>query len=768
MRKSFLSSVVVALLIFAISSNSFGEDKGITISNPGLGDVLLAPLYDVRNLANPDTREGTTFLTTQQTLILIVNTDPVNGVIARLRFKEWERGREVLDFDIPLTSNDVWVGDVSRLFSGGAAIYSPDRYVSNMPATFDTPFTTSPFPVSGFAFRPYLIESSEPNPIARTEYGYFEVIGEEKVGAMTPSGTFPRLATGVSRDVENVLMGIVYIIRPEVAISHQYNMTAIANFAIDPLGIRKSPTTVFPNLLNDVQGEGTNPGSGGFNQLEAILSKRNVHFQYSAGIDPADNTNTPMSTSVVITFPTKHFHYSEVTPYSIWAADYPYGTPFTGSRETVGDNLLPPGQPFPDYGEAFTYTIWDRSEHRLMPILPPTDPSFPKPKLPYEVNVIGLYPADSVVLGFRNNVGISTANSYYGTVFYSGWGRIDLSPDLSSGGYDTRTYVQGEEGMFNFFGNLYSAYRGLPAIGVVMTEFFNDPLRTYYGGTAPWQYSADWRTSLISTYVLQVNSSDPGVYIRLSQADNSGQKDGTAPFTRIYNQGTTVTLTAPSTYDSKSFSNWSGDADCSDGVVTMNSNKACTATFNPQVVGYTLTVIKSGTGSGTVTSSPAGIDCGDDCSETYSEVQKVKLTAKTDADSTFAGWSGECSGTGSCQVTVDGPKTVRGSFTLKIPDISVAQTFLDFGSVKVGKKVTKTLKITNNGSGDLMITLSGLEETDFGIQGSSSVTIKAKKSYSLKVVFTPTSAGSKTAKLEIHSNDPDTPTLEISMSGTGQ
>ena len=116
--------------------------------------------------------------------------------------------------------------------------------------------------------------------------------------------------------------------------------------------------------------------------------------------------------------------------------------------------------------------------------------------------------------------------------------------------------------------------------------------------------------------------------------------------------------------------------------------------------------------------------------------------------------------------TIDIPLTATLPATT--PDISVAQTTLDFGSIKVGKKVTKTLKITNNGSGDLVITLSGLEETDFGIQGSSSVTIKGKKSYSLKVVFTPTSAGSKTAKLEIHSNDPDTPTLEISMSGTGQ
>jgi preprotein translocase subunit YajC len=101
------------------------------------------------------------------------------------------------------------------------------------------------------------------------------------------------------------------------------------------------------------------------------------------------------------------------------------------------------------------------------------------------------------------------------------------------------------------------------------------------------------------------------------------------------------------------------------------------------------------------------------------------------------------------------------------PDISIAQTSIDFWSIKLGKKVTKTLKITNNGTGDLVITLSGLEGTDFSIQGSSSVTIKAKKSYSLKVLFTPTSAELKTATLRSTSNDPDTPVLDRSLSGTG-
>jgi len=179
---------------------------------------------------------------------------------------------------------------------------------------------------------------------------------------------------------------------------------------------------------------------------------------------------------------------------------------------------------------------------------------------------------------------------------------------------------------------------------------------------------------------------------------------------------------------------------------------------------FTLTISKSGTGNGTVTSSPAGINCGSDCTEDFKVGTKITLKAKADTNSTFTGWlGGGCSGTGTCVVIMNADIAVTAAFAAKTPDISVPSSSVDFGSVKSGKKTTKTLKITNNGSGNLVITLSGLEGTDFSIQGSSSVSIKAKKSYSLKVLCTPTSGGLKTATLEIDSNDADTPTLEISL-----
>src|SRR6185503_19226717 len=77
---------------------------------------------------------------------------------------------------------------------------------------------------------------------------------------------------------------------------------------------------------------------------------------------------------------------------------------------------------------------------------------------------------------------------------------------------------------------------------------------------------------------------------------------------------------------------------------------------------FTLVVAKVGTGSGTVTSSPAGIDCGPTCSTSYTANTVVNLTASPAAGSIFAGWGGACSGSGACQITMNAPKAVTATF----------------------------------------------------------------------------------------------------------
>ncbi len=68
-----------------------------------------------------------------------------------------------------------------------------------------------------------------------------------------------------------------------------------------------------------------------------------------------------------------------------------------------------------------------------------------------------------------------------------------------------------------------------------------------------------------STYVLTINSAGPasGISILVSAADNNGASSGTTPFTRTYNSGTQVTLSAPLTSGSYGFVSWSGCASTS-------------------------------------------------------------------------------------------------------------------------------------------------------------------------------------------------------------
>ncbi len=93
----------------------------------------------------------------------------------------------------------------------------------------------------------------------------------------------------------------------------------------------------------------------------------------------------------------------------------------------------------------------------------------------------------------------------------------------------------------------------------------------------------------------------------------------------------------------------------------INQSDIALTLIGPACTGYTLNVSKSGSGSGTVTSSPIGIDCGADCSQEYGSGLAITLTATAATGSTFAGWSGDADCTDG-QVIMDANKTCTASF----------------------------------------------------------------------------------------------------------
>jgi hypothetical protein len=108
---------------------------------------------------------------------------------------------------------------------------------------------------------------------------------------------------------------------------------------------------------------------------------------------------------------------------------------------------------------------------------------------------------------------------------------------------------------------------------------------------------------------------------------------------------------------------------------------------------YTLVTTKSGTGSGTITNSPSGL--------TFNPGTSVTLSAIADAKSSFAGWSGACSGTGStCAIIMNSNVSVNASFAAKVFTITAntgtGGTITPSGSVSVNSGDSQSFTVKPN------------------------------------------------------------------------
>ena len=150
-----------------------------------------------------------------------------------------------------------------------------------------------------------------------------------------------------------------------------------------------------------------------------------------------------------------------------------------------------------------------------------------------------------------------------------------------------------------------------------------------------------------------------------------------------YDYGTHVSLTAtPSGTDA--FTGWSGGGCSGTGACVIDVTQATTvfATFRPTNV-LTVTLDASANGSGSVTSAPAGIDCGATCDHRFPDTTTVTLTASPATGSEVT-WGGDCASAGhalSCDVQMSVARDVTIAFTLLRLTLSVDITGI--GSVDV-------------------------------------------------------------------------------------
>ena len=239
--------------------------------------------------------------------------------------------------------------------------------------------------------------------------------------------------------------------------------------------------------------------------------------------------------------------------------------------------------------------------------------------------------------------------------------------------------------------------------------------------TCSFTLNAD--SAVTANFVLNpVNATFSAVTNLLNGSDGSvacsttGQGGPFAPCAANYPSGTALTLQASSTKGN--FTGWNGGTGNA-VVCNASTNPICsfTLTQNSTVMANfsrpTLSVVLNGNGS--VSSTPAGVNCNPTCSAFFDKGTPVTLTA---SGAGFTGWTNGtnnasgCSGTGTCQVTLNVDSSITASFT----QVSTLPNFKFIGAygnqllainpaspgsptpVKIGGNIV-TMPATNNGNG---------------------------------------------------------------------
>jgi hypothetical protein len=193
----------------------------------------------------------------------------------------------------------------------------------------------------------------------------------------------------------------------------------------------------------------------------------------------------------------------------------------------------------------------------------------------------------------------------------------------------------------------WTAPRSLSASTACTNAVFGDPL---YGVVKSCYIQAS--AAPVGTKVLTLTMAGLG---------GVGFSDGSscaASCTKSFNTGSSVTLSAAPAAG-YTFAGWggacSGTGNC---ALAMDAAKTVTASF---AVG-TATLAVSVSGSGSVNSTPSGINCGAACAAPFALGSNVTLTAAAAPGMNFTGWSGACSGTGSCTVAMTQASSVGAAF----------------------------------------------------------------------------------------------------------
>ena len=156
---------------------------------------------------------------------------------------------------------------------------------------------------------------------------------------------------------------------------------------------------------------------------------------------------------------------------------------------------------------------------------------------------------------------------------------------------------------------------------------------------------------------------------------------------------------------------------------------------------FQLTVATPPAGAGAVTSSPAGINCPTACSATFAQNTQVTLTATPGANFLFGGWSGACSGNGTCIVEMRGAESVTANFASNAGGggadalfVYVSSMFDGGGSEIVGFSASSDGQLTSLAGSPFPFSIGGLAASGkflFGTDGTNIYTYAIGKDGSI-------------------------------------
>lgn len=312
MKKKLLMTAMLAA--FGVSTA-----QAVHVNPDGLGQVLLYPYYTVQN----------GFVTS----IHVVNTTSRVKVV-KVRFLEGKNSREVLDFNLYLSPEDVWTGVVVGDETGAARITTNDTSC----------ITSRAIPEGGEPFRnfEYLTDAAAFQSVDRTREGYVELIEMGELDPAVAPGSWAVHAAGVGGEPADCgalrtadragstvisdaieiptggLFGSGHLIAVNSGIRTSYDAVALDDFS--ETALYTTPGSLAPSLAsvntaaNVIDGANLwtglieEAGRSAVDRVSAVLTKSAINNEYV--IDAGRDSRTDW----VVTFPTKRFYVNDAVP----------------------------------------------------------------------------------------------------------------------------------------------------------------------------------------------------------------------------------------------------------------------------------------------------------------------------------------------------------------------------------------------------------------------------------------------------------------------